>query len=122
MLLFSLLGEGARSELHEGVTHGFDRLGRAGELEEDVSLLARKDRGEHGVVRLGRFVAREGAPHGLEVGAFGGKEGDFLAAHLFFLGLGFGSAFELADPTINEPPPTPGLRREGSRGVEKGNY
>ena len=22
----------------------------------------------------------------------------------------------------DEPPPTPGLRREGSRGVEKGNY
>jgi hypothetical protein len=23
--------------------------------------------------------------------------------------------------TVTEPPPTPGLRREGSRGVEKGN-
>ena len=28
---------------------------------------------------------------------------------------------EVVDPANNEPPPTPGLRREGSRGDEKGN-
>jgi sialate O-acetylesterase len=28
----------------------------------------------------------------------------------------------LLQDVVVEPPPTPGLRREGSRGVEKGNY
>jgi hypothetical protein len=35
--------------------------------------------------------------------------------------LGYGSFNAYIAALIREPPPTPGLRREGSRGDEKGN-
>jgi hypothetical protein len=69
-------GEGALKESDEFVFDGGDLVLWAGELDEDVGVVAGDDGAEEGVVGSGSF----GAEHGADlVGALGVEEGDFLS-------------------------------------------